>query len=125
MLERSKKTWWPIPRWNRYLEEVEEDEEEVEEEAEPRQGPTWAKPNQPEEVPHDIAEQRSQRFVASWWQIGAQIHLNHHSTEICRFHQSARKAKKKKRKDCIFWHRFNEKPSVIPGCSGMSECNIM
>ena len=35
------------------------------EEEEQMQGPTWAKPNQPEEVPHDITEQRGQRFVAS------------------------------------------------------------
>jgi len=23
---------------------------------------------------------------------------------------------KKKRKDYAFWHQFNEKPSIIPGC---------
>jgi len=27
--------------------------------------------------------------------------------------------KKKKRKDYTFWHQFNEKPSIIPGCPGL------
>ena len=28
--------------------------------------------------------------------------------------------KAKKRKDYTFWHQFNDKPSVIPGCPGSS-----
>ena len=26
--------------------------------------------------------------------------------------------KEKKRKDYTFWHQFDEKPSIIPGCPG-------
>jgi len=27
--------------------------------------------------------------------------------------------KAKKRKDYTFWHQFNEKPGIIPGCQGV------
>ena len=29
----------------------------------------------------------------------------------------------KKRKHYAFWHQFNEKPSIIPGCPGHAELN--
>ncbi len=36
-------------------------------------------------------------------------------------HETGLKQKEKKRRDYIFWHQFNEKPSITPGRPGMRQ----